>query len=422
MNLLKVTSVKDAKVQLNNMFRENLLKIEVVSLMDSVRRILAEDVVSDLPSPSFPKSTVDGYAAKAKDIGLASESIPSFLTCVGTVEMGANPDFEIQADQCAYVPTGGMVPEGGDTMVMIEYTDHLDETTIAINKGGAVSENIMQIGDDYEGNKILKNQGTKIRPVDIGILAGCGLEKVPVYKKPVISIISTGDELVPLGQSTLEGLKKGKVRDINSYTIGALCRDLGAELGTIEIVKDQWEALREAGERALEISDILLISGGSSAGEKDMTAQLVNHLGDPGVFIHGLAVKPGKPTIMGKAGEKPLFGLPGHPLSAMMVFNGIIKPFIQATYLNFKDKEKILVGTLDSKVPGSEGRQTYQLVKVSKVSADMNGKKEALGYRVTPLYSKSGAVLSIANSDGFMVIDENTEGLLKGQPVEVVLW
>ncbi len=408
MKLLKVDTLKEVKKKMEMHFSEIKPKYEEVPLHDSIGRVLGEDLTAQINAPDFNRSVVDGYGIHAEDSFGASESMPIISNVMGSIEMGESAHMVIKKGESVYIPTGGMIPQGVDAMVMIEYVEILDDNSIAIQKSVAPGDGIMAEGDDFKIGTLLLKNGHKVRTQDIGAMAAIGKSKVKVYKKPLISIISTGDELVDIQREP----NLGQVRDINSHAIGALAVAAGADVHSIFIASDNFELCKTKVMEALIKSDIVLISGGSSAGSKDMTVDIINASGKPGVFVHGIAIKPGKPTIVAKINDKAVFGLPGHPLSAIIVFKAVVEDFIQKYYLKHSDDEDTLMAFLDSNVHASEGRETYQMVNLIK---------GAQGYIAIPLYSKSGAVSILLKADGYFRIPVGKEGALKGELVEVVL-
>ncbi|MDD3168401.1 MAG: molybdopterin-binding protein, partial [Eubacteriales bacterium] len=297
MKLLKVDTVKEVKDKLKLYFNAEGVKppAESVPLRDAVHRYLTEEICSDTDIPQFTRSVVDGFAVIAKDTFGTGENAPVFLEVAGAVEMGKACRIKLESGQAVYVPTGGMLPEGADAVVMVEYTETLDEKTIAVYKAAAPNSGIMNRGDDFKEGQRLFQRGHRITVKDVGMLAAIGKDYVSVYKKPRVSILSTGDEIIDITEIP----KQGEVRDINSYTIAAFAEATGARIGLIQKVPDVDHQLRGALEAALAESDIVLLSGGSSAGNKDMTAETIDAMGKPGVITHGIAMKPGKPTIIG---------------------------------------------------------------------------------------------------------------------------
>jgi molybdopterin molybdotransferase len=263
---------------------------------------LAEPVVAGYPLPSFRRTTVDGYAVKAQDTHGASESLPAYLSLAGEVPMGGEPDFSIDSSHCALIHTGGMLPTGADAVVMIEYTQKVRESEIEIMRSVAVGENVLQIGEDVKEGEEVIPEGTRLRPAEIGGLMALGITKISVAKKPKVGIISSGDEVVP----PHEDLRVGQVRDVNTYTLSALVKDHGAIPIPYGIVSDKLSVLQDAAEKALQECDLVVITAGSSASTRDLTSQVIDGLGKPGVLVHGVNIRPGKPTILGVCGGKPV--------------------------------------------------------------------------------------------------------------------
>ncbi|WP_026476157.1 molybdopterin molybdotransferase MoeA [Alkaliphilus transvaalensis] len=408
MELLSTLSMKEAKEKVRESFKDLVLEVEEVAIVEANNRIVAEDVVSPINVPEFNRSTVDGYAVISKDTNGASESLPSFLNIVGEIEMGKAAKLTIKEGEACYIPTGGMLPQGSDSVVMVEYTELLDEETVCMQKPVAPLENVLQIGDDVKIGQVIFEKGQLLRSQDIGVLAGMGFSKVKVFRKPRISIISTGDELIGLNEKH----ELGKIRDMNTYSLSAAVEIDRCEVVEATIVKDHFQSLKEVLIEALEKSDIILVSGGSSMGTKDITKDVINALGEPGVFIHGIAVKPGKPTIVGKIGNTAIFGLPGQPVSAMVIYQVLVRELIHHLY-TLKQVQPYLMGEMTVNVSSGTGREHYVMVTVSQ-----EGEKTT----VTPVYGKSGMLTMMTKSIGYICIDQNQEGLYKGEKVKVYLF
>ncbi|NLV77302.1 MAG: molybdopterin molybdotransferase MoeA, partial [Tissierellia bacterium] len=326
---------------------------------------------------------------------------------IGEVHMGEISKYNIKSGEAVYVPTGGMVPEGADGMVMIENTEKLDESTLMVYKSISFNENMILKGDDIKIGEIALKRGRRITPESIGVLAALGISQVKVYKKPRFYIISTGDEIIDLD----EKLEMGKIRDINSYTLYSLITRLGGEVVGRSIVRDDYELLRAKVEKAIAISDIVLISGGSSVGTRDYTAQVIDSFKGKGVFVHGMSIKPGKPTIAGEGEGKLIFGLPGHPVSSIIVFKVLVEYYIRQKMgiIDFTPKTKAV---MDFNFPSSPGRETYQMVKLK----EKDGKLYA-----TPNFGESGMITLLADADGYIVMKSYEEGIYKGEEREVYL-
>lgn len=405
MDFFNVVSVEEGKKKMLEVFKKYSFNVEEIEILDSTDRVLAEDIVAFENVPEFNRSTVDGFAVKSSDTHGASESIPSFLTLLGEVRMGEKTETNISSGESIYVPTGGMVPEGADAVIMIEYAEKLDDSTLMVYKPLSFGENIILKGDDIKKGEKVIDKGKKLTPQDIGVLAALGISKIRVYKKPRFFIISTGDEIVDLD----EELKMGKVRDINSYALCSLITKLGGEVVGRSIVKDNFDHLRGSVENALELSDIVLVSGGSSVGTRDYTSKVINSFNGKGVFIHGVSIKPGKPTIIGEGKGKPIIGLPGHPVSSIIVFKVFIEYFIKQL-MNIKENINKTTAILDFNFPSSPGKETYQMVNI----VERDGKTYAI-----PSFGKSGMITLLSKSDGYVVLKPHEEGISKGDVREV---
>jgi molybdopterin molybdotransferase len=418
MKLLKVDTIVEVQEKLDLYFRDLVKEEERISLRDANGRYLAEDVNADLNLPAFRRSVVDGYAVRGADTFGVSDSAPVFLDVKGSVDMGVTTELIIGPGETAYVPTGGMIPEGADSMVMIEHVDHLGDTVIGVNRPTAPNADLMNIGDDLKAGQRYFQKGHRIETKDIGLLAACGKEKVSVYRKPTMTILSTGDELVAPSQTP----GPGQIRDINAYAIAAFAESAGAQVLSVSILRDQWGPLREAILQALPESDLVILSGGSSAGAKDMTAQVIDSLGKPGVITHGLAIKPGKPTIIGilsgEKGNKAIIGLPGHPLSSIIVYDVVVNGFLKKYYLGNEETTKTISAMMAENVHAGEGRETYQLVTLLPI--DKPGADCRAIWRAEPIRAKSGSILQLAAADGYVVIPAGAEGVYEDQVVQVI--
>lgn len=407
MDFFNVVSVEEAQKKVVEVFEDYIFEKEYIPLLEATHRILGEDIISNIDVPEFNRSTVDGYAIKSKESHGASESMPSLFNIIGEVHMGEVSKYNIKSGEAVYVPTGGMVPEGADGMVMIENTEKLDESTLMVYKSISFNENMILKGDDIKIGEIALEKGRRITPESIGVLAALGILQVNVYKKPKFYIISTGDEIIDLD----EKLELGKVRDINSYALHSLIIRLGGEVVERTIVRDDYNLLRNEVEKAIGISDIVLISGGSSVGTRDYTAKVIDSFEGAGVFVHGMSIKPGKPTIVGEGEGKIIFGLPGHPVSSIMVFKAIVEYYVRHKMgiIDFTPKTKAI---MDFNFPSSPGRETYQMVKLK----EKDGKLYA-----TPNFGESGMITLLADADGYIVIKTHEEGVYKGEEREVYL-
>lgn len=405
MEFFKTTSIEDGRREIESRLKNYEISYEEVDILESRDRILYEDIVSRENIPGFNRSTVDGYAIDSRDSHGASSTIPSMVSLVEEIEMGGVPKKRIERGQTSYVPTGGMIPEGSDAVVMIENAEKLDEENIMIYKAVSKGQNAIFKGDDIEEGETVLPKGKRITSHDIGVIATQGLSKVRVYRKLKVSIISTGDEIVDLD----EPFETGKIRDINGYVLSSRVMELGAEVERKSIVKDQFRLLKSEVEDAVERADIVIISGGSSVGTKDYTYDVINSLGGEGVFIHGVAIKPGKPTIVGMAGEKIVFGLPGHPSSSILLFNIFVKEAMK-NICNTIELEKSAYCIMDSNFPSSSGKKTYQMVSVYESDGELYAK---------PIFGKSGMITLLSKADGYIEIDPHEEGIYSGEKRKV---
>jgi len=391
-----------------NIIKENFkpaLEVERVDLFNALGRSLAEDICSEEPIPGFTRSTMDGFAVNSSDTFGASPSQPGYLQVVGDIKMGEVSDAQLNSEEAFQIATGGALPEGSNAVVMLEETEWLDDNTIGVHKPVAPGENVIFKGEDVKADQKVCCKLSIIRPQDLGILAGIGVTEVSVFKRMRVGILSTGNEVV---EPQVKELKPGKIRDVNSYTIYGLVKDMNAEANFYGIVPDQFEMLKQIVEKALNENDIVVLSGGSSVGTKDLTAKVLEELQGFKQLFHGISIKPGKPTLAATKGDKLIIGLPGHPVSAMVVFDVIVGPLIAD-----KSKGPKCMAVMGSNVASSPGRQDYVRVKL----IDEDGHLKAV-----PILGKSGLISTMVESEGFVVIPLDKEGVAEGEKVEVNLY
>jgi molybdopterin molybdotransferase len=399
--------------KLKNHLSDKVIRQENVSLKESLGRITAEKLWAPEALPPFSRSTVDGFAVRAEDTAGASASLPAYLDVKGKVEMGAKTDLKLSKGEAVEMPTGGMIPQGADAVLMVEYTEYLDQNSIETTKAVATGENIVVKGEDIEKKELLFEVGHRIRPRDIGALAGLGLTKISVYREPEIAVISTGDELIEPDQEA----DLGEIRDINSYSISSFISAQGIEPRQVGIVKDEFDLLKESVSSNLD-SDLILISGGSSVGVKDMTIDLLNSLGEPGVLLHGLSIKPGKPTILAIVDGTPVIGLPGHPASAWTVTRILLRPLLKfllgeigAEDIGRQDEKYQFEARLTRNLGSDRGREEY--IPVRLIRDDRNR------LLADPITGKSSLITTLVNGDGLIRIDTYEEGKNKGDKVVI---
>ncbi|SDE42375.1 gephyrin-like molybdotransferase Glp [Sporomusa acidovorans] len=401
-------SLKEAKQLLMNALAGRIVASEPVSLDEAFERIAAEDIVSKEDLPPFSRSTVDGFAVRSADTFGASEGVPALFDIVSEVAMGQETCVQLQPGQAVTIPTGGMLPAGADAVVMLEHAERPDNNSLLVLKAAAPGENVVLKGEDISKGHCILRQGQQILPQDIGALAACGFEKVPVRRKPNVAIISTGDELVNVACTPVNG----QVRDINSYALAAMLAEAGCLVRRYGIVQDQYEELRTAVSQAILQSDLVVISGGSSVGARDHTVKVIQELGNQDVLFHGMAVKPGKPTIFGMIGKVPVFGLPGHPVAAMTVCGQIVKPAVQALLGQKSGNVYTIPARLTRNMASVPGRDDFIRVRLVK---------KANEYRAEPILGKSGLISTMAMADGIVHIPADKGGLYSEEIVQVNL-
>jgi molybdopterin molybdotransferase len=384
-------------------------QIEDIQTEDSLGRVIAEDIHADYPLPNFRRSTVDGYAVSAKDTFGASDSLPAYLKLIGEVTMGAVADQALGANECALIHTGGMLPEGADAVVMVEYTQQSLETEVEIMKAVGVGENVIQIGEDVAEGELVIPAGTKLRPAEVGGLMALGVTSIKVATMPLIGIISSGDEVVPPQEEMLPG----QVRDINSYTLKALVEQTGGVPRLYGIIEDTFETMVKNVSNAIGECDLVIITAGSSASTRDLTAKVIDEIGDPGVLVHGVNVKPGKPTILSIVDEKPVIGLPGNPVSALVIAGLFVVPVIKRMIGLVHARQKPRVqAVLGVNVASSTGREEWVPVKLIRD----NG-----GLVAEPIFGRSNLIFTLAKAEGLIRIEPDNNGILAGETVDVWL-
>ncbi|UCE81958.1 MAG: molybdopterin molybdotransferase MoeA [Deltaproteobacteria bacterium] len=386
-----------------------LLPSEEIHIRQALSRVLAEPIVANEDLPAFIRSTVDGYAVRAKDTFGASESLPSLLEITGEVGMGETPAFELRNGKAARIPTGGMIPTGADSVVMVEYTEELDQRSVAVSRSVAPLENVVRPGDDFRAGQEVLQAGKRLRAQEIGLLAGLGQQSIRVRQKPKVAIISTGDEIVPMEQEP----RPGDLRDINSHSLAAMVVNWGGEPVQLGLAPDQFQAMKEKCQEALNQADICLISGGSSVGTRDLTLEVLGSFNDSAVLVHGVAISPGKPTLLVQTSEKAFWGLPGHVASAMVVFQVLVRPFmshLSGTTLSLGEGRPVQA-RLSRNVASKQGRDDFIRVKLR----EKDGNLEA-----DPIFGESALISTLVHADGLVRIHRHAEGLYAGEVVEVI--
>lgn len=378
--------------------------VEKVSLEKAYKRVLSEDVYATINLPPFRRAAMDGYALKSKDTFQATEDEPIPLKLLGVVMAGQLPELAVTEGTCIEVSTGAPIPEGADAVVMIEYTEKKDDN-ILIYQSLPLNANITNEGSDVKKGELLLSRGELITSDKIGVLSAIGMSKVPVYTQPRVAVISTGNEIIRHD----ENLDYGKIYDINSYTISNAVKSCGCVPMPTDIVKDDYHTLKNTIEKHKD-ADVIITSGGTSAGAGDNIKQVLDELGE--VLVHGIAVKPGKPTIIGLIGDegenKIIFGLPGYPVSALIIFRVFVAPFLKklAGLDDFEKGRKLANLKLSRRCISARGRQQYLLVKIKDDQAH-------------PILKDSGAITSLAEADGYILIPKNVEIVEEGTYMDI---
>ncbi len=382
---------------------------ESIEFSKSCNAVLAQDVISDIDIPDFDRSTMDGYALCAESTFGASNSNPAYINIAGSVTMGEKPDFKITTGNAAEIPTGGMLPSGADSVVMVEHTEIVDSTMIEVYKSAAPQENVIKKGEDFKKKEVLLKKGGKLKTQDIGVLAALGKTHIMVYKKPVVGIISTGDEIISPDKQPVSG----QIRDINTHTLSSMINQAGGISIQAGIVKDDFNKLYRICEKTLKNCDMLIISGGSSVGTRDYTTDVLKKLSDSKIIFQGISISPGKPTILAKADNKPIWGLPGHVASAMIVFKIVVNPFLSQLQgvIENTNKWPEVTAILTRNISSAHGRTDFIRVKLSRKNNMIAAE---------PVLGKSGLINTITRGNGLIKIDENTEGLKKGSEVQII--
>jgi molybdopterin molybdotransferase len=382
---------------------------ETVDTIAAFSRILSQDVFAPRDMPGFRRATMDGFAVNAAATFGASESTPAWLEIQGTVLMGQVPDFELAPGRAARISTGGMLPRGADAVVMVEHTQAIDDTSVEIYKSVAPLQHVIDADEDFKAREVVLPAGTFVRPQEAGLAAGMGLSSLPVHRVPVVGIISTGDEIIPIDEDPLPG----RVRDINSYSLSGFVAEAHARAVRYGIVKDDPDRLRAVCEKALSETDMVLISGGSSVGTRDYTVDVLSALPDTRILVHGMSVSPGKPTILAKSGTKPVWGLPGQVVSAMVVMKMVVIPFLNRIqgYRTLKTLVRV-PAKLTRNVASAQGRRDFIRVVLARAGDELTAR---------PVLGKSGLIRTMVLADGLLDIGENLEGLEKDTWTRVIL-
>ncbi|MDW7773804.1 MAG: molybdopterin molybdotransferase MoeA [Desulfobulbaceae bacterium] len=390
------------------------LQEERISMNNGLGRILARDITAPEPLPPFSRSTMDGYAVRAQNTFGCSESEPALIEIAGEISMGKpGRELSLKNGQAAAISTGGELPQNSDAVVMIEYSSRLDDRIVEIFRPVAPGENVIQCGEDFARDAVVLTRGHQLRPQDLGVLSGLGISRIPVYRQPVVAIISTGDELVEPDKPLLPG----KIRDINSTTLAALVQESGGIPVPLGIVGDEFDRMFAACTKALEIpADMVLLSGGSSVGRRDFTLKVLEGIAGTELLAHGVSIRPGKPTILARRDNVALFGLPGHVGSAIVVFHLFVRPLLRKlSGCGITSGLQRIQTVTGEQIPSVIGREDY--IRVS-LKWDESGTPPT----AMPIYGKSGLLNPLIRAQGLLMVDRDTEGLDQGETAEVILF
>lgn len=383
---------------------------ESIPVLEAAGRVLAVDLHAQADVPAFARSLMDGYAVRAADTFGASATLPAFLTVVGEVPMGAPTTLSLRAGEAALIHTGGMLPAHADAVVMVELTQTARPGEIEVLKAVAPGENVLQIGDDIRAGAVMLQRGHRLRPQDLGGLAALGHTRVPVRRPPRVAILATGDEVVPPEVEPAPG----QIRDVNTYAIAGLIQQHGGLAAPAGIAPDRYDTLFHMAQTALAQADMLVLMAGSSVSVRDMTAQVVNALGAPGLLTHGVALKPGKPAMLGVCDGKPVVGLPGNPVSALVVAEVFARPMLYHLQGCAVPPPNTLSARLTRNIPSQAGRVDYLPVRLTPDTAG--------GWLAEPVFGKSNQIFTLVFAGGLVVVPANATGLSAGDIVTVRLF
>ncbi len=383
---------------------------ERVRTEKSLGRVIVNNVIAPSPLPPFARTTVDGYAVQASDTFGASPSLPSYLKLAGEGLMGTDPNLKVEQGQAVLIHTGGMLPAGADAVVMIEDTQSVDESEIEVLKPVATGQNVLQMGEDVQPGEVVIQAGTRIRPQEIGGLMALGFTEVEVAEVPRVAILSTGDEVVPPAEEP----EPGQVRDINSYTLSALVERAGGKPVRYGIIPDNVGDLETIARQAHSEHHMSLITAGSSVSERDITADVIAKLGEPGILVHGIALRPGKPTILSVCGDVPVVGLPGNPVSAVVVAGLFVVPAIRKLQgIRGPEWSSTITARLQTNVRSVSGREDWLPCRLIVTPE---------GLEAEPVFGRSNLIFTLVRADGLVRIPASSTGLETGENVEVRLF
>ena len=401
---LKIKECDEAQVIIQELFDKYCkAQSEEIECEDAYGRVLYNDVYSRMDFPPFDKALKDGFAILSEDSFGASEESPNTLEVIDFLEAGSITDKKVEKGKCVEISTGAAIPEGADAVVMVEYSEKFDDK-VNLLTSATPSQDIAKKGSDIEEGNLILKKGDVLNPGKIGVLLSQGFKTIEVYKKPSVGVISSGNEITMQG----EELPFGKIYDVNGNMIKNDAVSCGSDARFLGVVRDNYDEVKEKIQESLKDVDILLCSGGTSAGLGDVIKHVLDELGE--VYIHGISVQPGKPTIVGVIDEKLVIGLPGNPVSALMIFNAFVAPpLTKMAGIEKNFESKVVKGVMTRRIHSPVGRMQYQLVKLD-------------GSDVHPIFKDSGAIFSLSSADGYVKVEKSVELLDEGEEVEVYLF
>jgi putative molybdopterin biosynthesis protein len=405
----KLVSFNEAKRIFHQRFSAEPVGTELTPLSEAYERILAKDISAHIDVPPFNRATVDGYAVKAKDTFGADETNPITLKICGRLNVGESPSTAVENGSAAEIATGAPMPQGADAVVMFEYTIQ-KEAAVVLYRPVSKGENVMKAGSDIKKGDTILKKGQRLSSREIGVLAALGLARAEVYERPKVAIISTGPEIVELGKP----LPFGKIYDVNAHTLSVAVLECGGQPLNLGIVPDEADKLETAIREALGSADVVITSGGVSAGPKDIIPEILGSLGEPGIIVSGIAVKPGKPTTIAIVDKKPIFSLPGHPTSSLLMFHILVRPIISKMTGKTEETFPLIEAITGEKMFSEKGRRTFIMVNLLQ---DKTGRILA-----SPVPTGlSGAITTLTRADGFIEISESQQFINAGEDVKVYL-
>ena len=406
----KLTNIEDAFKIFYKYYNSVILNNEKIVINQSNGRVLSQNIFSQIDVPGFDRATMDGYAINAENSFGAKYDKPINFKVIGESKPGIISNTELKDYDAIEISTGAPIPVGSNAVVIVENTEKRDNNSINIFKPVIPGENIMYTGSDIMNGELILRKNTVLTPREIGLIAAIGLKEISVYRKPIISILSTGDELTEVGKK----LVHPKIYDVNSQAIISSLTELGCITNYVGIIQDDFDVMKQKIVSCLKNSDLILTSGSTSAGAGDMLYNIINDIGEPGVIVHGLNLKPGKPTFLAVIENKPIIGLPGYPTSALMIFNVIVKPLLlDLMHRNDLPESNFLKAFTIEKFYSVKGRRELFPVQLIKIKNK---------FFVYPIETGSGAITTLSNADGFIDIAKNIEYININEPVKVNLF